>query len=662
MTHEQYVENVNLLNKWAYAYYTEDNPIATDEEYDTLYFQVRDYEEENQEQVLSISPTQRVGDVILDGFEKNKHIQQMFSLDDIFTEEELIEWIEKFPKGTVFYCEPKYDGLSLNLLYKDGSLDKATTRGDGSEGEMVTGNIPHVKGIPLSIPYKGIVEIRGEVTIPTADFDDINVWRIDNKKAKFSNPRNAASGGLRSFESKNVKAYNLHFSPYSLGENELDKHTQKEEAEWIISQGFKNWETNKFVSFETAEEVQAFYRQMIDERDNYPMMLDGLVIKVDSKEQQEELGFTSKHPRWAIAYKFPAVEKVTTLKEVKLQVGKTGAITPVAIIEPVNIDGVIVSKATLHNFDEIQKDDLRINDQIVIIRSGDVIPKITTIFKDRRTGNEIEINVPTECPVCGCQELDTDDAIIKCTNKQCSGRVKGILTYAVGRKALNIDNLGESTINELVDKGMVNSVIDLWSLNPEDFLTLEGFKDKKAGKTYQSIQEVIGNVDAYRVLNALDVPLVGESASKKLIKVFGERILNPIEELISYEELIAVEDIGHETAREFVRFMTENSGLVTELKDTLQPVIEQDVILGNQFEGKNFVITGTLSQSRGYFKDLIEAHGGKVSGSVSKKTDFLLAGDKAGSKEYKAKELGVAILNEEDLHRCLLNTGLYALC
>jgi len=642
---QSYITKVETLKAWATAYYVYDNPVATDEEWDKLYYEVV-AEEELTGNIHQDSPTQKVGDTVLDGFEKASHIAKMFSLDDIFDETQLNDFLLSLP-NTSYYCEPKYDGLSLNLLYEDGKLVSAITRGDGEIGEDVTANAKYIAGLPFTIPYKGKIEIRGEVTIQNDDFDDINQWRRDNDKKVFSNVRNAASGGLRSYDSKSVKAYKLHFTPYALGENELDLPLQSDEAKWIITQGFSNWGTNDFKICETIEEIQKFYFEMIENRDNYPMMLDGMVIKVDDKHLQEDLGFTSKYPKWAIAYKFPAIEKVTTLLDVIFQVGKSGAITPVAIIDPVNIDGVTVSRATLHNFEEIEKDGLKINDKIVIIRSGDVIPKITTIFKDRRTGNEIDIVKPTSCPVCGNEYLDDTQAVLKCTNPQCSARVKGVLKYAVGRKALNIDSLGESTINELVDKKVISNVVDLWSISPEQFLELDGFKSRKATKTYNAIHSIVGNVDGYRVLNALDVPLIGETASKKLVSVFGERIFHPYAAPISYEELLAVEDIGHESARAFVDFMIDESELVVSLFETLNPVFAEEVSLGTQLDGKKFVITGTLSEARGHFKDLIEAHGGKVSSAVSKSTDYLLAGEKAGSKAEKAEKLGVTILSEE---------------
>ena len=646
---KSYITNVQKLIAWANAYYTLGEPVATDEEWDVLYHKVLD-EEELTGNIHPDSPTQKVGDNVLDGFEKEAHIEKLFSLNDIFDLDALTKFVFSLPGKTKFYCEPKYDGLSLNLLYEDCKLVSAITRGDGLIGENVTGNSIYIAGLPQTIPYKGKIEIRGEVTIQNKDFDDINQWRRDNGKKVFSNVRNAASGGLRSLNSKYVKAYKLHFSPFGLGENELDMSLQSDEARWIITQGFDNWGSNDFRIFETVEEIQSFYLEMIETRDNYSMMLDGMVVKVDDKHLQEELGFTTKFPKWAVAYKFPAIEKVTTLLDVIFQVGKSGAITPVAIIDPVTIDGVTVSRATLHNFEEIEKDGLKINDKIVIIRSGDVIPKITTIFKDRRTGNEVDIVKPTSCPVCGNEHLDDTQVVLKCTNQSCSARVKGVLKYAVGRKALNIDSLGESTINELIDKEVISSVVDLWSISPEQFLGLDGFKSRKATKTYNAIHSIVGNVDGYRVLNALDVPLIGETASKKLVSVFGERIFHPYEAPISYEELLAVEDIGHESARAFVDFMIDESELVVSLFETLNPVFEEEVSLGTELDGKKFVITGTLSEARGHFKSLVEAHGGKVSGAVSKSTDFLLAGENAGSKADKANKLGITIISEDEFN------------
>ena len=651
MNFEQYKEAVNTLNKWAYHYYTLDDPIATDEEYDSLYFKVVDFEKENPSEIDKNSPTQRVGDQMLEGFEKSSHIEKMYSLDDIFSEEELIDWFSKLPKGIEVYEEPKYDGLSLNILYEGGSFVKATTRGDGEIGEDVSANIPYIKGIPLTIPYRGKIEIRGEVIIMKDDFPTINEERIAAGDKVFSNERNAAAGSLRSFESSKVKMARLHFTPYGIGYSDKRFEKQTEIYQFILDQGFTNWGTNEIEVFTSAEEIMNRYNDMIKNRDKYPMLLDGMVIKVNDIHEQEDLGFTSKYPKWAIAFKFPAIEKVTTLKDVILQVGKTGVITPVAIVEPVNIDGVVVERATLHNFSEIAEKDIRIGDSIVIIRSGDVIPKIVKVFHDRRKGSEIKIEEPCECPACGSEVIkdklfgtDKEATAVKCSNSSCPEVLKQRLKYAVGKKALDIKNLGDSTINELVEKGLVKKLADLWSLTKEDFLSLEGFKDRKATKAVEAIQGAIG-VDLYRFINALGIELIGERASKKLVEALGEKLFSDLTE----EDLSAVEDIGDAMAYNYVRYMSTEREEVKELKEILKPNIpEEKEVVESALTGKTVVITGTLSQSRGYFAGLVEERGGKVGSSVSKKTDYVLAGEKAGSKLEKAEKLGVTVLNEEE--------------
>jgi len=656
MNFKQYKEAVNTLNKWAYHYYTLDDPIATDEEYDKLYFEVVDFEKENPSKIDKNSPTQRVGDRLLEGFEKSSHIEKMYSLDDIFSEEELIDWFSKLPNGVEVYEEPKYDGLSLNILYEKGSFVKATTRGDGEIGEDVSENIPYIKGIPLTIPYTGKIEIRGEVIIMKADFPTINEERLASGEKAFSNERNAAAGSLRSFESSKVKMARLHFTPYGIGYSDKRFSKQTEIYQFILDQGFTNWGTNEIEVFSSAEEIMERYNSMIKNRDKYPMLLDGMVIKVNDLHMQEDLGFTSKYPKWAIAFKFPAIEKVTTLKDVILQVGKTGVITPVAIVDPVNIDGVVVERATLHNFSEIKEKDIRIGDSVVIIRSGDVIPKIIKVFHDRRTGQEIEISEPSECPACGSNVVkdklfgtDKEATAVKCSNPNCPEVLKQRLQYAVGKKALDIKNLGESTINELVEKQFVQTLADLWTLDKEDFLSLEGFKEKKASKSLEAIQGAIG-VDLYRFINALGIELIGERASKKLVEAFGEKLFSDLTE----EEVAAVEDIGEAMAFNFVDFMSKNKEEIEELRRIIQPKIpEKKEVVESALTGKTVVITGTLSQSRGHFASLVEERGGKVGSSVSKKTDYVLAGENAGSKLDKAQKLGITILTEEEFNALL---------
>ena len=664
VTKTNYKKAVNQLNKAAYAYYTLDNQIMSDSMYDELYFAVKAYEDKTGD-IDPTSPTQRVGDQVLNGFEKNKHIEKMYSLDDVFNNQEFIDWCEGIKKDypeAIFYAEPKYDGLSLNMLYENGNLVSATTRGNGLEGENVTDNVPHVLGIPLNIPYLGKIEIRGEVVIFKEDFEGINKNRIKNGKESFSNERNAAAGSLRSFDSKSVKSSKLRFTPYGLGICDLNFETQSESYEWIISQGFINWGTNETIIMSSdPEDIIEDYERIIDTRDQFPMLLDGVVIKVNQKQIQTELGFTSKYPKWGIAFKFPAMEEISTLNDIILQVGKTGAITPVAVIEPTEFDGVIVERATLHNFQEIERMDIRIGDKISIIRSGDVIPKIVGIHTLERTGNEVIIEEPTACPICGHaterrskQNSLEETAVIYCSNHYCPGILKGRIEYAVGKKALNLFGFGESTVAELVDLGKVEKISDIFKLTKEDLLELEGFKDRKAQKVFDSIQSCKG-IEAYRVLNALDIKNIGESASKKIIKALGAKALDTID-TPSYEEIISLEDIGAVAATEYVDFMANFKDEVDEVLMFVQPIYPEIVEVSEDSEifGKTFVITGILSSPRGDFAKQIEANGGKVSKSVSKKTDFLLAGEKAGSKLTKAESLGVTILSEKSFLKILL--------
>lgn len=655
---ESYREKVSQLKTMAYAYYTLDKPIATDEEYDNLFREVSTMEKENPAITDPLSPTQRVGDVVLSNFNKEKHIKRMYSMEDVHESVTAKQWVAKLPHGISYVCEPKYDGASLNLIYEGGKLVKAITRGDGETGEDVTLNAPLLRGVPLEIEEKSKIEVRGEVVIFHRDFDEVNEFRVGMGKEKFSNPRNAASGALRTLESKMVKGYKLHFTPYAIGYREIEFEKQTEEHEWFKEQGFHFWGIDKIVprAFKAVvgfEGIQQVYEEMLEKRDQYPMMLDGMVVKVLFKGLQEELGETSRIPRWAMAYKFPAMEKVTKLLDVIVQVGKTGTQAPVGVLEPIEIGGVTVSRVTLHNYDEIERHGLRIGDAVSIIRSGDVIPKLTNVFKDRRDGTERDIVRPTKCASCGCEELDHSQVVIKCTNKDCTARVKGILEYAVGRAALNIDGLGEQAVSELVDKGFVKTVADLWKVAKEDLAQLEGFKSKKIDKAYNGIRKTIANTEAHRVLNALDVPQIGRSSSKRLVKKFGERVFAIGDDRLTYLELIETEDIGEESAKEYLNFMAENGEMVREVVEAVKPVFEDETILGNSLEGMTFVITGTLSDSRDHFKALIEAHGGKVSGSVSKKTDYLLAGANAGSKADKAEELGVKVIGEEDLARMI---------
>ena len=669
-----YKQKIELANKWAYAYYSLGEMLATDAEYDALMAEIKKDEENITPDPLS--PTQRVGDVVLDGFKKGTHIVKLYSLKDVFNEKEISDWVEKissqYPEVS-FYAEPKYDGLSLNLLYNEGSLISAITRGDGSEGEEVTLNAPHIQGIPLSIDYKGKVEIRGEVVIFKEDFDLVNKERVAAGKQEFANERNAAAGVLRSFESQAVKRGRLRFLPYGIGYNELDFDRQHKMYEWIMTQGFQNYGSNEklelltptqiiekynfMIEHRTPTQIIEKYNFMIEHRDSYRMLLDGMVLKIDDLHIQEELGYTSKVPKWALACKFPAIEKTSKIEDVIYQVGKSGAITPVAIITPTKISGSTISRATLHNFEEIKRKDIRVGDAVSVIKSGDVNPKIVAVFKDRRDGSEIEINEPATCPSCGgktCRAKlwgdEEESSILKCTNPKCTSKLIGRIQSAVSKKALNIDGLGDSAVELFVQKGYLKSVTDLYSLTKEQLLELEGFKDKKAENILKGIEATKG-ISLEKFVRMLDIELIGERASTKIVETLGYKCLA---EDVSVELLKSVEDIGDAGAHNFVEYIRENKDEVNKLFTIINPVFIETVIEEKEgITGKTFVITGTLSQSRDYFSDKITSMGGKVSGSVSKKTDYVLAGDNAGSKLEKAESLGVKVLSEEDFNKMI---------
>lgn len=455
----------------------------------------------------------------------------------------------------------------------------------------------------------------------------------------------------------------LRFTPYGLGTCEQTFERQSDSYKWILEQGFINWGTNDLVrSTLDPKDIIEEYNEIIRTRSEFPMLLDGIVVKVDQKSIQAELGFATKYPKWGIAFKFPAEEQITTVKDIIVQVGKTGAVTPVAVIEDTFFeDGKIkVNRVTLHNFKEIERQDIRIGDKVTLIRSGDVIPKIVGVLTMSRTGNEREVVAPCNCPECGAPvekrkkfNSTEDTAVIYCSNHVCPAIVRERISYAVSKKAFDIPGVGESVIKELVEKGFVSRVPDIFDLTVEDFLSLTGFKIKKAEKSYQAIQAVVGKASMADFINALDIELIGERASKKLAadKNAVELILGLVDKEVTIEDFESIEDIGGAMAKNIVEFLSVNRVLINALKDKVQPIVpdfnKSESTVETAITGKTFVITGTLSQSRDHFANLIEANGGKVSGSVSKKTDYLLAGEKAGSKADKAASLGVTVLNED---------------
>ena len=648
MTDKNYLEKIEILKKWSHAYYVDDNPIATDEEYDKLYHEILDYERENPDKALEDSPTKRVGGVVRDEFSKAKHIKRMWSMEDVFTPEEVQEWLDRVVKNVgecEYFCEPKFDGASMNLLYENGKLLRAITRGDGVVGEEVTDNVRTIRSVPLTIDYEGLIEIRGEVVIRKDDFEVINKERLDEGEQPFANPRNAAAGSLRQLDSSVTAKRRLVFYPWGLGENSLTQSRLSEKMDFVYAQGFLKPPYSKDCN--TIEEIEVFYHFLISKRDEIPMMMDGMVIKVDDIAKEEELGYTVKFPKWMCAYKFPAIEKVTKIEAITLQVGRTGVITPVAEIEPVNIEGAMVSRATLHNFDEIERKDIRIGDFVIIIRSGDVIPKIIKVLEERRTGNEVPVQRPTHCPTCNSELLD-EGTLIKCQNLDCPDRVVNSIIHFAKKGCMNIDGLGAKIVEILVKEKIIKDILDLYYIKAEDLAHLEGFKEKRIQNLLQAIEDTKGTA-LYRLITAMGIEHIGEVASKALALEFGLGIVD-----VTFEEVIAIDGIGEEMANSLLEFMRVNRELVLKLFDVIQPTVEEKIEAAeNPFKDKTVVLTGTMSVSRGVIKEMLEKLGAKVSGSVSKKTDYVIYGEDAGSKLTKAEKLGVNTLTEDEMRGML---------
>ena len=645
MTKEEYSINIEKLISWAKAYYVDDEPIASDEEYDKLARECLEFENKNPNLINPNSPNRRVGGAILKGFKKANHLSRMWSQEDVFNDKELEDWIKRASKvgdNLEFFCQPKFDGASLNLIYENGILKQAITRGDGEIGEDVTQNAMTIQSIPLEISEKSLIEIRGEVVIKKSDFEAINIERLKNSESTFANPRNAAAGSLRQLDSSITSKRKLFFNAWGVGQNSLNFEKTSVMMDYIFSLGFVKTPMQTLVK--EINDIKKLYENMIKKRDTFPMLLDGMVIKIDDITTQQDLGFTQKFPRWSCAYKFPAVEKTTKLKDIILQVGRTGVVTPVAIVEPVLIEGAIIERATLHNFDEIKRLDLKINDEIIIIRSGDVIPKITKVLKDRRDGNEKEILKPTICPDCS-SELLIEDIMIKCQNLDCPSRVVNSIIYFASKNCLNIDGLGDKIVELLVNEKKIFDILDLYSLKYEDLENLEGFKEKKINNLLNAIENS-KNSELHRVLTALGIEHIGEVASKSICSKFGLNLVD-----ISFEDLISIDGIGEQMANSFLEFFRVNRQFVLKLFDILKPKVTiKEEAKDNIFKNKTVVVTGTMSKSRDEIKIFLENLGAKVSSSVSKKTDFLIYGEDAGSKYDKAIELGIEILTEDEMY------------
>lgn len=644
MNSYDYTTQLQKLKDMAYAYYVLDDPIATDEDYDHLYRAIKEFEEKYPHLIDPTSPTQRVGGAPLEEFEKNTHLERMWSLDDVFNPDELKEWIDRILKhypSTSFVCSPKLDGASLNLYYENGFLQSATTRGDGESGELVTQNAKTIHSIPLSIPIKDKIEIRGEVVISKQNFEALNAQKLQNGENLFANPRNAASGSLRQLDSKIVSKRKLNFIPWGFGFHSSNHQSFFALLSEIFEYGF--FKPPFITHCKTLQEIQNTYDLILENRNNYPVMLDGMVIIVDQLPTQKELGFTIKSPRFACAYKFPPVEKSSKLLEITLQVGRTGIITPVAELEPVEIEGATITRATLHNFSEIARKDIRIGDNVIIIRSGDVIPKIIKPITASRDGSEKTITPPTHCPICQ-SELLIEEKFIKCQNLTCPARIQESLRHFASKKALNIDGLGGKIIQQLYNQKLIACIEDIYSLKKEDLLKLEGWKEKKAQNTLESIQNTKG-VELWRFINALGIEHIGEGASKKLQNIFGLEVFDQ-----TFQDFLAIDGFGEEMAKSLAEFNTINADKIKRLMNIIAPQVQQKEIIGSFWlSGKSVVLTGKMSKDRESIKSYLESLGVKVLSSVSQKTDYLIYGEDAGSKLKKAKELGIPCITEEEI-------------
>jgi DNA ligase (NAD+) len=647
-----------------YLYYVLDNPEISDLEFDKLMQQLKDLEADHPSLVTQDSPTQRVGGKPREGFVKVPHSSPMLSLDNTYSEEELRAWERRVHelsgrKDVDYVCELKLDGMSLALVYDDGKLARGVTRGDGSVGEDVTQNVRTVRSIPLIIPADRLTkagipkdfEVRGELLMPTATFKRVNEERERNGLPTFANPRNFTAGTVRQLDSNITAQRRLDYFPYILLENGrtyFDRHSKTLDA--LDTAGFKVNQNRNLVH--SMDQVWAFIQQWEGKRDSLPYEIDGIVIKVDRTALQDELGFTGKAPRWAIAYKYAARGGITKLEDIRVQVGRTGKLTPVAMLAPVLIGGTTVRNATLHNMDEIERLGVKIGDWVQVERGGDVIPKVAKVIddKDHPRGHQ-SFEMPEKCPVCGTKVVRTAGEVdYRCVNANCPAKLLGTILHFASRGVMNIDGMGESLVNQLIERGLVKNVADIYDLSKKDLLSLDRFADKSA----QNILDEIENskkLPLERVIYGLGIRMVGERTAQFLAEHFGS-----MEALASasVEELQDVNEVGPRIAESIVEFFSipANQQLVKRLAGAGLTLKGKKKERGTKLAGKTFVLTGTLAKhTRDEAKKMIEDAGGKVAGSVSKKTDYVVAGADAGSKLDKAKELGVAVINEKEMER-----------
>ncbi|NER41884.1 NAD-dependent DNA ligase LigA [Bacillus megaterium NBRC 15308 = ATCC 14581] len=648
----------DLLNQYGYEYYVLDQPSVPDAEYDKLMNELIEIEESSPELKTADSPTQRIGGQVLDAFEKVQHQTSMLSLGNAFNEEDLRDFDRRVRQAVgdefSYVCELKIDGLAVSLRYEDGYLVLGATRGDGTTGENITENLKTIRSIPLRIKEPLSMEVRGEAFMPRKSFKALNEAKMERDEVPFANPRNAAAGSLRQLDPKIAAKRNLDIFVYAMtdtGELEIDSHS--ESLNLLDELGFK---TNKErQTCETIDDVIAYIESWQTQRPELSYDIDGIVVKVDSFDQQAELGTTAKSPRWAIAYKFPAEEVVTKLVNIELTVGRTGVITPTAILEPVQVAGTTVQRASLHNEDLIREKDIRIGDYVVVKKAGDIIPEVVNVIEEKRTGEEQEFTMPTHCPECESELVRLEEEVaLRCINPSCPAQIREGLIHFVSRNAMNIDGLGEKVISQLFREQLIKDVADIYTLTKHQLIELERMGEKSADNLIAAIEASKEN-SLERLLFGLGIRHVGAKAAKTLAQHF-----ETIDKLTkaTYDELVAINEIGAKMADAIVAYFTQEEvqELIHELKEygvnlTYKgPKLVSVENVDSVFAGKTVVLTGKLEQlSRNEAKARIEALGGKVTGSVSKKTDLVVAGEEAGSKLTKANELEIEVWDEARL-------------
>ncbi|MBA2728138.1 MAG: NAD-dependent DNA ligase LigA [Parachlamydiaceae bacterium] len=663
ITHQDYLNLCREIQEHNQRYYAEHEPIITDDHYDRLYKQFQEMETTHPEWVEADSPTKRIGEVLTEGFNTVAHRTPMLSLENSYSKDELETFITRMHKLTeqtklAFSCELKMDGIAVSVCYEKGKFVRGLTRGDGQKGDDITGNIRTLKSLPLQLTGESppdLLEVRGEVFMPQKVFDKLNEQRSEVGDELWANPRNAAAGTLKLLDPKEVSRRQLSVVFYGIGdESTIPPLGQFECHQYLKSLGLPTLEL--IAKCHSLQEIWDFIEKIRLKRCSLPYHIDGIVIKLDDRREQKKMGNTAKHPRWALAYKFAAEQAITKILDITVQVGRTGVLTPVAELEPVLLAGSTIARATLHNQEEVQRKDVRVGDYVYIEKGGDVIPKVVKVILEKRGSTSLQWKMPEKCPVCGTPVIQvTGEVAVRCPNRSgCLQQTLGRLIHFVGKNAMDIEGLGKKVVQQLVEKGFVNSPSDIYKLTTTELATLDGFKDKSINNLLTAIDKT-RQIPLNRFIMALGIPNVGLGTAEEIA-----RKVKSIDKLssLTVEELIEIEGIGSKSAEQIAEYFSQPGN-----REEIQRLLELGITPtsssqiqheGHIFSGKLFVLTGALEKfTRTEAANLIKERGGKISEAVSKKTDFVLAGDAPGSKLEKAKTLGVAILNEEEFEALL---------